>query len=261
VAPFLEFVFSNVATRPGPLRLRETSLVVHLLLLLAQYGVPREIVGKGKQAVEDYGRETEYEAKTRRPMRKDRQIRKQTERLALRIWHELLSYIEGAITPKAALAFLRKHEGTHFADSLDIDAALRLVETFELPPGTSRVLGRPHLVSARSRAFGQENPRLQNNLSECIYAAYHALRRSKVTRVSHLVAEALTRAEVRDAAKGKPPEWTYTEVHDRLKVYERSFQGAFLKGRGQQTVATNRIELERRRIEIANKWIRSFRPL
>jgi hypothetical protein len=253
VAPFLEFAFRNVATRPEPLRLIETSRVVHFLLLLAQFGVPREIVGKGKQAVEDYGRETEYEAKTGRPMRKDRQIRVQTERLALRIWHELLSYIDGEITPKAALAFLRKHAGTHLADSPDIDAALRLTEEFELPAGTPRDLGRPHLVSARSRAFGQVNPRLQNDLSERIYAAYHALRRSKVQRVSHLIAEALNRAGVR--------ELTCSEVHDRLKVYERSFQGAFLKGRGQRTVATNRMEVERRRMEIANKWIRSFRPL
>jgi hypothetical protein len=63
---------------------------------------------------------------------------------------------------------------------------------------------------------------------------------------------------VRDEAKGKPREWTYTEVHDRLKVYERSLQGAFLKGRGQPA---NRMELERRRIQIANKWIRLFRSL
>jgi hypothetical protein len=261
VGPFLGFVFRDIAVRPKPLRLRETAGVVRSLLLLAWYGVPKEVAGKGKQAIEDYQRGADREPGSGRLGRRDRQARQQAEQLAKRIWGEALSHaiIRASIGSGAVKAFLKTHANTYLADSPDLLPAINFVGSFTLPPDMPSPFAPPRLTSRKQRTLEGGSSYLQDDLTERVFAAYHALRLSGAKGVYKLVADALTRGHVRSAKKPKSGGWTQTEVHDTVRRHEKRLRKLFRQRFGERRdVKGISTTLDELRDRVASKWIYLF---
>ena len=188
VDDFLRFLFKDVAGRPEPLLLRETAAVVRYLRLLALKGLPRTVVAKGPKAVEQYEETPAY--------RKNSDARRVLEQMASAIWGNLSQFgqIEPC-SPGKAIRFLRRHAGTYLAGKpLRLPRVLKLVQELEVTPkkpGEPKPFAPPLIVSRSRSAHGTGNSRLQDDLSERIYVALHALKRSSVKSPQNRIADAL----------------------------------------------------------------------
>jgi hypothetical protein len=260
--PFLGFMFCDIAVRPKPLRLRETAGVVRSLLLLASHGVPKEVARKGKPAIEEYQRGADHEPGSRRLGQRDRQARQQAERLAKRIWGEALSHaiIRPSIGSAAVKAFLKTHANTYLADSPDLLPAIDFVGSFTLPPDMPPAFTAPQLTSRKLRCLGEGSPYLQSDLTERIFAGYHALRLSGTKGAYKLLADTLTRGQVRSAKNSKSGGWTQEDVHDAVRRHDKRLRKLFRQRFGERRdvkgISTLLHELRDR---VASKWIYLFR--
>jgi hypothetical protein len=163
-------------------------------------------------------------------------------------------------TPNAARILLREIASSYLAGSPDLDSAVRLIDSFDFPPDTPIPFAAPHLISPRSRAYGKGNPRLDDDLTEIIYGAYHALKFSGVKRPHQAVMQALKRAKADPIAKRQRGGWTYTDVRNRLKAYEDALRRGARKSVG-ASARVGALDLRKHSEMVANKWIWLFRPL
>ena len=198
---FLRFLFSTVARRTGEIRLRDGAAVTQYL---------RELAWKL-----DPGPDREH-----------------FDRLARQVWQTTLRV--AAIKPSGkqkAARFLRLHHGTHFRKSV-VDRALELLEKVDVPDEEIEAAAKPSeaiLVSERVSIQGKALDHLQDDLSERIYAGYHALRLAGIRGARNRVAEAVkAQGLTRKVPKGKSAAWDAASVADRVKQFRNVVKRRFV---------------------------------
>jgi hypothetical protein len=255
VGRFLEFLFGDIAVRPAPLRPREAAAVVRYLLLLACAGVPREVNAQGGDAIELYWR-------TGRPP--DSEARQAAERLANGLWGDLRRY--GQINlPKnirhRAQEFLRRCSKTYLAANPYLPLAQKLLEEFLIPTDARHPFAPPNLRSRSMTACGVGNSYLGDDVSERIYAGYHALKGAQVRGARRLVAQALKneRIQMRARPLGKT-EWSDVEVYNRAKNYKTLLEEALMPSL-KKPIEANELKraVQQRTDQLVQKWVSAFR--
>ena len=238
VHPFLNFLFGDIARRPAVLDISRAADAVRFLQLLSAHGVPTAMAERGS-------------SQARRFSEKSVPQRAFLADLAEAIWKKL--FVFGSATPcnkLTAKAFLRKHASTYFAE-FDTTRAFEILDELDIPQSALETLTQPTLMSRIMRAQGAISPRLRDDVSERIYAAFHALKAAKIKRRLHLIEETLAKFEVESRN-----EWTYKVVNDRLRRFGRSLYKHFEKEVG--PVKAERV-LQRWSATLANRWILAFR--
>jgi hypothetical protein len=244
VDAFLQWLFACIAKRPEPLLLRECAAVARYLRWLSWNGVPLTVLKRGKDAVNDYlfANRTEEERTARRKL----------EQTANIVWSTLWQFGEfKPSTRDVALRFLQRHSETYFTHPY-LQPAIAFIKTHEVPPGSAHRFRRPNLMSRHLNAQGHGNPRVRDDLLERIYAAYYAVPKAGMRNRSRKIAAALT------AAKAGGRSWSWADVNDRVKAYERSQRSRLLK-LGAQEKKMIKAEIERIRQQKADHWISSFK--
>jgi hypothetical protein len=149
IGPFLQYLFKEIARKPRRLKLKQTAGVARYLKAVAaeaQGSTQREVVNH----------------------------------LAEVLWLTMLDSGEIEIaTKKEAIQFLKTHSLTYLA-SFDVNRVLEYLENLPAPSRHAEFFRPPKLKGASRSASGQGPARLQNDLTERIYAAYHALRRTGI---------------------------------------------------------------------------------
>src|SRR6266849_2983679 len=126
INPFLGFLFYDVATRPKPLKLRETAAVARYLRLLACNAVPRDVVKRGHEAIKAYKKKQRTE--------REREARTSAAGIADHLWRLLAGYGEFEQSTRGqANAFLKTHANTYLAKCPSLVTTMELVEGYSLP--------------------------------------------------------------------------------------------------------------------------------
>jgi hypothetical protein len=243
VDAFLQWLFACIAKRPESLLLKECAAVARYLQWLLSDGVPLTVLKRGKDAVKDYlfANKTEEERAAKWNLQQTTNI----------VWSTLLQYGEfKPSTRDVALRFLQRHSETYFTHPY-LQPAIAFIKTHEVPPGSAYRFRRPNLMSRHLNAQGHRNPRVRDDLLERIYAAYYALPKAGMRNRSPKIAAALT------AAKAGGRSWSWADVGDRVKAFERSQRSRLLKSGVQEKMM--RAEIERIRQQKVDQWISSFK--
>ena len=188
VGVFLDAIFANVAVKPKPVTLGEGARVVRYLKATAWSSR-----GPERQAL---------------------------ERLAESVAQTVFKFAPiGMASKDQALRFLERHAETYLSHP-QLDATLDFVRRSPGPQAGVDFFPQPKLASSRNAVFGSGTPRIGDDLSERIYAAYHALRRARVHGARTLVAEALNRHGIRSSfLDDRRKAWGPDEVWERVKQY------------------------------------------
>lgn len=188
--PFLAAMFANLAVTPKSVTLREGASVVRYLRATALSSE----AGKERDALE---RHTEAVLQA--------VIRFARIKMA---------------TKKQAMRFLERHAEAYFYHP-QFQATLEFLRSSTGPKPGVDFFPLPKLASRERVTFGS-GPRVADDLSERIYAAYHALKRAKFHGARRLVAEALNRSNAKLAHRNiEKKEWGPDEVIERVKQYEK----------------------------------------
>src|ERR1017187_1105668 len=239
VDAFLDFLFGDVARRPIPLHLRETAGVVRYLRLLACKGVPRGVANRGANALREYYESKDYQ--------KDVRSRAAAENIAKVLWGDLSQW--GQIKPctkDQALRFVSRHSETYLASHPQLAPALKVLAELEVPPPAPHEpepFKPPSRMSRSLNAQGSSNPRLQDDLSERICAAFYALQRANLKKIRNRLADALDKAGV---PRRSDSTWACDVVNERIKEY-----------RNGQLLAEE--HLKKWQDQLVDKWITLFR--
>ena len=162
------------------------------------------------------------------------------DQLAETIWATLLRYAAIGLCDKGTvLTFLKKHANdylTGFDAALGLGEALDLIEKSPEPKGGKKLLTPPALISRSYARSGLGVPRISDDVSERIYAAYQALRQANVRGAAKRIASVLSRygIPVREYP-GRAAEWEAYFVHGRVKKFTTQAQA-----RGGKMVAVDR---------------------
>jgi hypothetical protein len=246
VDDFLSFLFSNPAIRPENLQLQEGAAVARYLKLLAIHGVPLALLERGQEAIDEYHRI----GQRREEGAKELHVRQQLVKAADAIWWNLQAYGEFDPSSKgAALGFIKRHLGTYFGN---LKPVLSILENYGIPQGMRRAMGHPSFMSQNLNVAGPGNPHLRDDLSERIFAAYHALPRAGMKRRSPKIAAALNSAH----AAGRD-DWDWNDVNERVKGCKRGLRLRLRKhGMAAYTLAA---ELKGEEYRQAHLWIGMFK--
>jgi hypothetical protein len=245
VEAFLEFLFGDIAERPEELTVREAASVVRYLSLLELRGVPSDVAHRSNKEIEEY-----LAAEPKEERRQGRIV----GHVAQIIWGEVSQHARIKPSGKAkALRFLRKYASyfRHYSETV-----VEFVEAFDLPPKTLDPFSYPPGFRSKTRTGGG-NRRAKNDLSERIYAAYHALRRENTKRSRQRIAGALQRLNVKPSSRrtSRQTGWCDENVNDRLKQFERRRQKEIRKQSGQEITRL----FESWRDGFVDGWIADFR--
>jgi hypothetical protein len=191
---FLEYVFSMIATRPKALSLRQGAGVASYLKTLAW----------------------KVEPGPRRYL---------LDRLADVIWGTLFQCAPLPSSERQeVINFLRQHADTYLS-AFDIETTVKWVQESPGPSQQALSAHPPPLMSRRSSAVGAGNPQLKEDLSERIYAAYHALRAVPVHNARGRIAKVLNQKGLTTHARGGGfKKWGSYEVYERAKQYEAAVE-------------------------------------
>ena len=246
VDDFLSFLFSNPAIRPENLQLQEGAAVARYLKLLAIHGVPLAILERGQEAIDEYHRI----GQRREEGAKELHVRQQLVKAADAIWWNLQAYGEFDPSSKeAALGFIKRHLGTYFGK---LKSVLSILEDYGIPQGMRRTMGHPSFMGSILNVAGPGNPYLRDDLSERVFAAYHALPIAGMKHRSPKIAAALNSAR----AAGRD-DWDWNDVNERVKGYKRGLQ-LRLRKQGMAACALP-AELKGEERRQANSWIGMFK--
>lgn len=219
---FLRFLFSTVARRAGEIRLHEGAAVAQYLRELAWQLDP--------------GADREH-----------------LDRLGRQVWQTTLRV--AAIRPSGkqkATRFLRRHRGTHFRAGV-VDRTLALLQEVDVPDEEVEATAESKeatLVSERMSVQGKALDHLQDDLSERIYAGYHALRLAGVRSTRGRVAEALnTQRLTRRVPRNQLAAWDAAAVADRVKQYRDVVKRRF---------GPEKDQLDNGRNTVVWKWLELF---
>jgi hypothetical protein len=245
VDAFLEYLFSEVAQRPAPLYLRETAAVARYLSSLEALGVPLTVLARRGDAIAAHDRWSESE--------EDRWGRLCVGQMTKIIWGFLLQSGQfKESTRKAALDFMRRHSDTYLANPY-LELALAFIETHDVPPNAPPLF-RPAVLRSGHMSVQSENITVADDLSDRIFAAYHALPRAGSKRRSARIAAALTGSRAGSRVRKS---WSWADVNERVKAYARSQRNKFrnngYSGRDVKTL------LEQEEAWRTDYWISSFK--
>jgi len=219
---FLEYLFSAVARRTKPLALREGCAVAKYLRALA------------------------WQAKSAA-------VQRSLDYLAKVVFGMVFQYASIETASKVAtLEFLQKHRSTYLGT---IDAAFGLEEVIQYirdAPPVAQPFEPPHLLGPSLSGHGKGNRFLTDDLSERIYAGYHALRRARIHGSSGRIAEVLNRQGLKvRVRRSMVSTWSSYEVHERVKQYEARHR-KLTQGRPGE-------EKPKWRDTLVDRWILSYR--
>lgn len=216
---FLEFLYSSVARRPRPLSLEQGAAVVRYLDALAWETEPGP-------------------------------VRQLLESLRDVIWGTLRLFAPFDLSNKQeAVEFLEEHADTYLA-GFDVATALKRVRDAAPPMRYAALFRPPRLMSRIQSSTGLGDPHLREDLTERIYAAYHALRKAGVRNARGRVAEALNKQGLSTQARGGTlRKWGGDEVYERVKQCEAGWKKRNLGKRG---------TLRGWRDSVVNKWVYLF---
>jgi len=233
VDAFLDYLFVNLAIKTQRLTLRETAGVARYLMALA-FEMP-----EGSE-------------------------RKLVTRVAENLWLGLVSVGKIRRAEKQqAIDFLMTHSKTYFK-SLDIKRLVQLVGDHGEPRNNDQAF-RPAGLTGANRSV--QNPgRLEDDLTERIYVAYHALRRAGVPNARGQIASALNRFGIETRARSKTDRaWGSAEVHERVRQFEQLQtrrartlrRDSKLDDIGWARKVAQQVELWRD--QLVNNWVADFR--
>ena len=188
VEAFLQLMFTDVAVKPNPMTIAEGARVVRYLLAAAQ-----TVAGPERATI---------------------------VRLADSVGRTLFHAAPIKMAPKDdAVLFLERYAATYPLHP-ELQPVIELVGRLEEPPAGKDYFPQPALASKIRAVFGPGTPRLPNDLSERIYASYHALKRTGRHAARGLVAKALNQSGIQTGSLGSNREWGSAEVWERVKQYE-----------------------------------------
>jgi hypothetical protein len=222
IGAFLQFIFKGIARKPKRLKLTQTAGVARYLKAVAA-----EAQGSAE--------------------------RDNIDRVAEVLWLTMLDSGQIKIAPKEeAILFLKMHAFTYLA-SFDLNRILEYLQNQPEPSRHADFFRPPKLRSAHRTAWGQP-ARLQDDLTERIYAAYHALRRTGIRDARGRIANALNKlgyeAGVRSVTECR---WGPSEVNERVRQFgDRIVRRHRLSKR-------DRTQKERLRNMLVDSWIHGFR--
>lgn len=218
VPEFLEWLFSNIANRLPSLKLMDTAKVVRYLQLLRTHGVPNEIAQKGPEAIADY-RKGEYSPQ-------HREMQWAATGVADCLWSELA--LGGEVVPSRTVAsvkaFVKEHSG-YFP--MHHELLLNALSNFAIPTNEDRQLAPARFASRslRTHSSGNKKRKLTDDLSERIFAAYHALHKAGLTPTksySSIAAQLEKQGIPRKRGGMERGGWTDFNVLDRVRRYEKA---------------------------------------
>jgi hypothetical protein len=217
---FLEYLFCAVARRPKAISLGEGAGVARHLQALAWEAPPGKI-----QRFLDY--------------------------LSQMVWKTVFQVapIEMA-GAEGTLEFLEKHRGTYLGT---IDAVFGLEDVLQYIRDAKAVgpwPPPPNLLGPHLSAQGRGNPQLSDDLSERIYAGYHALRRIPIHGASTRIAKVLNGKGLRvRVRRSSISTWSPYEVSARVKQYAQR----------QRPPAAGREDVKKWRNGLVDCWILGYR--
>jgi hypothetical protein len=224
--PFLLFMFAQVARKPMTLKLRETASVARYLKATAG-----ELPGGPERAMVDH--------------------------LADVVWLTLLQVGQINVSTRTeTVRFIRQHAHTYLS-TFDIERVVKLIDgRAELSWG--RESFRPPTLIGKARSVRSAGPaRLQDDLTERIYVAYHALRRSGSPRVRGRISAILNQLGLKTHARpGTTSAWTSQEVIERVRQFadRMAYQHRLAKLDKHRRIN----ELERLRDMLVDSWIHGY---
>lgn len=219
---FLQYVFRTIARKPKLLKLKETAGVVRYLKAAAV----EAMVGLERHAV---------------------------EQLAELIWLITLDCGQIKMAPKEeVIQFLKEHANTYLA-SYDIAKLVEFVQNLKAPSNDAEFFQPPKLKGKDRSASGDGPAQLQDDLTERIYAAYHALRRTQIRDARGRIATVLNEmGYVTGARSATECRWGPSEVIERVRQYEDRMVRQHGLSKADQT------QKERLRNMLVDGWIHLF---
>ena len=224
VDAFLKYLFTTLARKPKRLKLHQTAQVARHL---------HAIVYEMREGEE----------------------RSELERLTDTIWLAISRFAEVKLAGREdVIGFLRQHSGTYL-NSFDIQEIEKFIEG---RPAPIRQPFRPPALMGTDRSLSTSPARLQDDLTERIFIAYHALRRIEVKGARRRVADALNQLGIETGARSKTAtDWGADEVIERVKQFQDQLDQNLPK---RPTAAAElRAFIEDRRSRRVDSWITEFR--
>jgi hypothetical protein len=129
---------------------------------------------------------------------------------------------------------------------------LSILDDYGIPKGMRCATSPPSFIGPNLNVAGPGNPHLRDDLSERIFAAYHALPLAGMKQRSPKIAAALNSAR----AAGRD-DWIWTDVYERIKGYKRGLRLRLRKhGMAARTLPA---ELKGEEYRQAYLWIGMFK--
>jgi len=222
VGPFLQFLFKEIARKPEPLKLKQTA------------GVARYLKAVAVEAPWSSQRDN-------------------VDRLSEVLWLTMLDSGQIEIASKEeAVQFLKTHALTYFT-LFDVNRILEYLENLPEPSRHAEFFRPPKLKGANRTAWGQGPDRLQDDLTERIYAAYHALRRTGIRDARGRIATVLNELGYKTGVRSLTEcRWGPAEVNERVRQFEDRIV------RRHRLSKRDRTQKERLRNTLVDSWIHGF---
>jgi hypothetical protein len=226
LGPFLEFLFSGVARKPKRLKVKQTASVARYLKTVAWEAQPS-------------------------------QEREELERLVDVIWLTMLRFGQINIAEKQeVIHFLNEHAHTYL-NSFDVDKIVKFVESRKEPTTQADSFRPPMLVGKERSISSGDTARLQDDLTERIYVAYHVLRRTRTPNARGYIAKVLNKLGLATRARsGTVTEWGANEVIERVKQFQDKMKQQLPPGLSEADRATR---IEKQRNKLVDGWISGYR--
>ncbi len=224
VAPFLDHLFREIARKPKRLKLKETARVARYLKAVAV-----EAPGSRERDVVNH--------------------------LADVIWLTMLDSGQIELAQKQeAIEFLKDHAQTYLA-SFDVERIVAFLENRREPSRHAEFFQPPKLLGKERSASGGGPAQLRDDLTERIYVAYHALRRTGIRDARGRIAAVLN--QLGYATHARPATlraWSSAEVIERVRQFEDRIVRRHRLGNRNDL----KEELLKRRRSIVDSWIHGF---
>jgi hypothetical protein len=222
IGRFLQFLFKEIARKPKRLKLKQTAGVARYLKAVAA------------------------EAPASAP-------RDNVKHLAEVLWLTMLDSGQIEIAPKEeVIQFLKTHALTYLS-SFDVNRILEYLKKLPEPSKHAEFFRPPQLKGARRSAWGLGPARLQDDLTERIYVAYHALRRTQIRNARGRIATVLNELGYATGARSQTEcKWGPSEVIERVQQFEKRIV------RQHRLSKRDRTQKERPRNLFVDSWIHGF---
>jgi hypothetical protein len=179
------------------------------------------------------------------------------ERLVETIWLAMLRFGQINIAEKQeVIHFLNEHAHTYL-NSFDVDKIVKFLDSRKEPARHADSF-RPPMLTGKGGSISSRDPaRLQDDLTERIYVAYHVLRRTRTPNARGYIAKVLNQLGFATRARARTvTDWGAYEVFERVKQFENRMKQQLPPGLSQADRATR---IERQRAKLVDGWISNYR--